>query len=98
MSNPTDEAMSCGACVVALDVGNTSQAVRADYTGVLIKEKELGRLGEVLVDLLGNEPRRLELGRRASRYADEALPSVEDRSRMEAEAVAAAALGTERRR
>lgn len=89
IANPTEEAMMCGCCVVALDTGETSDAVRDGETGVLIPYEVLGNLGEILVDLLKNEPRRLELGRRAAVLADELLPSVEERQEMEARAVEA---------
>ncbi len=91
MSNPTDEAMSCGACVVALDVGRTSESVRHDDTGVLVPPEGLGELGRVLAPLLDDEPRRTRLGERAAAHALETLPSIERRMRMEAEAVAEAA-------
>lgn len=90
IANPTEEAMMCGCCVVALDAGETREAVLDGDTGVLLARKELGRLGEILVDLLKNEVRRLELGRRAAAHADELLPTVEERQAMEVTAVASA--------
>lgn len=90
-SNPTDEAMSCGACVVALDVGDTSESVRHDDTGVLVSGEELRGLGRVIAELLADRRRRAALGERAARHAQDVLPSVEERGRMEADAVAGAA-------
>jgi glycosyltransferase involved in cell wall biosynthesis len=92
-ANPTAEAMMCGCCVVALDVGETSEIVRDGETGVLLPPEDLGRLGEILADLLKNEAGRRELGRKAAVLADEMLPTVEERQNMEAELVALAASG-----
>jgi glycosyltransferase involved in cell wall biosynthesis len=90
MANPTEEAMMCGCCVVALDEGETREAVRDGDTGVLLPRGKLESLGAMLVDLLKDEDRRLEMGRRAAALADEILPTVEERQAMEVEAVASA--------
>ena len=61
-SNPVFEAMACEGCVVALDAGMTRELVVPDQTGVLLAGEDLGMLGEILADLLGDEERRRRLG------------------------------------
>lgn len=89
IANPTLEAICCGACVVALDAGNTSGALARGATALLVKRENLDTLGGILVDLIGDDAKRLDLGRRAVGYAGENLFSIEERGRMEAQAVAA---------
>jgi glycosyltransferase involved in cell wall biosynthesis len=87
VANPTEEAMMCGCCVVALDAGETSEVIGDGGAGVVVSRGDLGRLAEIVVDLLRNHERRIELGRRAAALAGELLPSVEERQDMEAGAV-----------
>jgi glycosyltransferase involved in cell wall biosynthesis len=60
-SNPVFEAMACGRCVVALDVGTTREVVVPERTGVLIASHDLPHLGKILADLLlsGRQRRRM---------------------------------------
>ena len=61
-SNPVVEAMACGRCVAALDAGTTREIVIDGRTGVLITRGDLGRLGDIVGDLLGDPERRARLG------------------------------------
>ncbi len=91
IANPTLEAMCCGACVVALDAGNTAGVIADGETGRLVTSVDPETLGRVLAELLEDEGMRARLGAGAARCADSIVPTVEQRAHMEAEAVAWAA-------
>jgi glycosyltransferase involved in cell wall biosynthesis len=67
-SNPVFEAMACERCVVALDTGTTREVIVNDRTGVLLDPKDLGKLGQVVVDLIEDPERRARLGAEARRH------------------------------
>ncbi len=87
--NPLHEAMTAGLPVVALDTGRTGDVVRDDETGVLLARRDLPRLGELLAGLIEDGQRRERLGAAAAEDADRRLPTLEERQRMEVEAVEA---------
>jgi glycosyltransferase involved in cell wall biosynthesis len=58
------EAMSAGLPVVATDVGSVREAVVDGETGLLVAPESVQALTAALAQLLDDEPRRLELGRR----------------------------------
>ena len=69
MSIPTCEAMVMGTPVVALDVGSTSQAVRHEETGLLVREEDAPGLATALLRLVEDEPLRSSLGAQAASFA-----------------------------
>ncbi|MCD4690693.1 glycosyltransferase, partial [bacterium] len=85
--NPLHEAMTAGLPVIALDTGRTSTVVRDDETGVLLRADALSTLGVVLTGLLREEGRRRRLGKAAAADAESRLPTLDERQRMEVEAV-----------
>jgi len=91
VANPTLEAMCCGAPVVLLDKGTTSGVVRSGEHATVVKEEDLPELGKILIDLLGDESKRFALGEGAAVFAAEHVPSIEERSKLEADAVTAVA-------
>jgi glycosyltransferase involved in cell wall biosynthesis len=69
LGNQIMEALHSGTCVVAYNIGGTSQVMRDGITGVLLEEKDLSRLGEVIAELLINDQKRKELARGAREFA-----------------------------
>ena len=90
-SNPVQEAMACGRCVVARDVGSTAEVVRDGETGILIAPEEENRLPQVLAELAAAPERRAALGRRAHGFIRELCGTVGERMQREVEVVVAAA-------
>jgi phosphatidylinositol alpha-mannosyltransferase len=64
------EAFACATPVVASDIQGYRDVMRED-TGLLVPPGESGALGDALVALLLDEPRRAELGAAARRLAEE---------------------------
>lgn len=87
--NPLHEAMTAGLPVVAFDAGRTASIVRTGETGVLVTRDALPALGITIADLLLDEGRREQLGRAAAEDAERRLPTIDERQRMEVEAVEA---------
>ncbi|MET9509120.1 GT4 family glycosyltransferase PelF [Streptomyces flavidovirens] len=57
------EAMSCGRTTVSTDVGGVREAV--GDTGVVVPPREPGAMARAVLDLMGDDARRAELGRLA---------------------------------
>lgn len=87
VANPTLEAMCCGAPVVALAAGDTSETLHNGRDAVIIEKDDLPKLGEIVARLIEDDDKRDSLGRGAAEYASNHVPSIELRSRMEADAV-----------
>lgn len=85
VSNSLHEAMISGLPVVVLNTGSTADVVSDGETGVLVDVSDLDRVGQVLLELLADEPRMRLLGERARADADRRLPTIEERQVMEAE-------------
>lgn len=83
LGNPLLEAMSAGLCVVTLDVGDTSTAVRNDINGVLLDPEDLASLPDIIVRLLRDAPRRRRLADAAKAYGREHFWTWEERMRAE---------------
>jgi len=69
VGNPLLEAMSCGCCVVTLNTGDTGDFVRNGETGMLLEVEDLGRLPNVLNELLSSSELCSRLGQNAASYA-----------------------------
>lgn len=85
--NPLHEAMMSGLAVIALNTGQTRKVVRDGENGVLLEPVGLAGLGDVILGLLSDEPKRKALGAAARAAADRRLPSVEERQTAEVEIV-----------
>jgi glycosyltransferase involved in cell wall biosynthesis len=83
VSNSLHEAMIAGLPAIALNTGATADVVRDGENGVLLEIVDLHRTHEVLLALLGDDERRLALGKRAHESADRRLPTFEERQAME---------------
>lgn len=61
------ESMACGVPVVATDVGGCKEALGlgADATGLVVKPRDPEAFGAAVVEMLTNEPMRLEFARKA---------------------------------
>jgi len=92
-TNTTLEAMCCGACVLAIDAAETSETLGGGGNAVLLPRERLPELGRVILELLEDEAKRTAIGKAGAAFAAGRVPSVEQRSRMEAEVVEAAARG-----
>lgn len=57
------EAMACGVPCLATDVGGVGDTL--GDTGILVPANDAGALAAAIAELAGDEPRRLDLGRRA---------------------------------
>lgn len=98
VSNSLHEAMMSGLPAVVLDTGETASVVTDGDNGVLVGVGELKRVPAEIASLLEDDDRRLAMGARAQRSADERLPTLEERQSMEAGAVERAVREREARR
>jgi glycosyltransferase involved in cell wall biosynthesis len=55
------EAMACGTCIVASNVGGNSEIIENDKTGMLIKPNNHEELLDKISDLLKNSEKRSEM-------------------------------------
>lgn len=77
------EAMICGKCVVALNSGGTSKVLKNGENGMLLNYSQLRFLPKVLLHLLEEDERRVELGRKAKEYAMKNLWTWDERANEE---------------
>jgi glycosyltransferase involved in cell wall biosynthesis len=92
LGNPLLEALSCGRCIVSINNGATGEINRDGEVAVLLEESALQDLPAVLIDLLRDDRRRTELGRRGRTYALTHLQTWSERMAIEVDLVEA--LGT----
>jgi glycosyltransferase involved in cell wall biosynthesis len=71
LGNQIMEAMHSKTCIIALDVGGTSQIVLHDKTGWLLQGKDIANLAKVIVELLENDALRIRLADSAYKFAKE---------------------------
>jgi glycosyltransferase involved in cell wall biosynthesis len=64
------EAMASGLPVVATKVGDVPAIVLQGETGFVVERDDLDGLTAALAELVRNEPRRIEMGRRARQYVE----------------------------
>lgn len=76
ISNPVFEAMSCGACVIALDRGTTRELIRDGENGIVISDPSL--LAEAIIGLLKNPHLVYKYGAAAKKTMD-SWPSWDER-------------------
>lgn len=99
LGNTLLEAMACGRTIVTWDVGTTSQVIQDYQTGRLLSDPEPLTIATAVVELANDPDLSKRLGENARRFAEERLPSWEDRVQMEinlVEALCARRQGTER--
>jgi glycosyltransferase involved in cell wall biosynthesis len=102
VGNPLLEAMACGACIVAVDAGDTRDLIIDNKTGRLVDNSNRSgfvksleeRLADLLVTLAGDAPQRTRLAAGAASYAGEHFWTWDQRMAAEVEAVAAVAAGS----
>lgn len=68
-ANVVIEAMAAGLPVVATRVGGIPEVVQHGETGILVEPGNAGRFGDALTELLLDEPKRREMGRKAREWA-----------------------------
>ncbi len=89
------EAMVCGQCIVTLDDGSVNDLIVDGETGVLISPGKVEEeLPETLISLHGDARLRHRLGKAAQKKACERLMPVEERMRIEVEALSRLVSGT----
>jgi glycosyltransferase involved in cell wall biosynthesis len=67
-SNALMEAMACGCCSVASNVGGNPELVRAGETGLLFERGDAGSLADALQRLIGDEGLRKQLAVNGQSY------------------------------
>lgn len=77
------EAMACGKCIVALDVGDVKKVLKNGNNGVLLEYSQLKLLPKVLLELSDNDEYRAKLGRKAKDYAVKNFWSWDERAKRE---------------
>ena len=87
LSNPVFEAMICGKTVVALNKGTTKELIENKKTGILVEEEEIGKLSEIINDILMDDQLREQIGRSAQKHMLENWPSWEERVAYEVELI-----------
>jgi|Deesub1362A_J573_1020465.scaffolds.fasta_scaffold01542_6 glycosyltransferase involved in cell wall biosynthesis len=83
VGNPLLEAMMAGKCIITLDNGDTGKFIKNGYNGILLNEKELPKLSEIIKEILLDDNQRLLMGKNARRFAEENFWSWEERMRKE---------------
>jgi glycosyltransferase involved in cell wall biosynthesis len=59
--NPLFEALLCGRCVVTLDNGGTRDVIKDGWNGRLVSMEQLGRLPEIVEELIADSATRERL-------------------------------------
>ncbi len=88
-SNPVFEAMACERCVLALDVGTTSETVCHNETGILVPPDKLADIPDILVSLSRDPARRQAIGSRARPFILDHCGTAERRMMREIEVIEA---------
>jgi glycosyltransferase involved in cell wall biosynthesis len=70
VGNPLLEAMSCGKCIITLDVGGTNKFIFNNQNGILLKTNDLNKLPKIIIMLLKDNNLRKSLGKAAKNFAD----------------------------
>jgi len=83
VGNPLLEAMSCGKCIITLDVGDTNKFIHHQKNGILINPEQLNTLPNTIVNLLNNDSQRENLGENAKEYADKNFWTWSERIKQE---------------
>jgi glycosyltransferase involved in cell wall biosynthesis len=97
-SNAILEYMAAGLPVVATDVGGNREAIADGETGFLVRERSPEIFARMLLILLRDETRRLDMGRRALARCAERFDLSRTISELETYYIRLAAMQTERHR
>ncbi|HYL77029.1 MAG TPA: glycosyltransferase family 4 protein, partial [Bryobacteraceae bacterium] len=68
LSNSLMEAMACGCCAVASNVGGNPELIRNGETGLLFESGDVAGLSDALRMLIENEPLRKQIGAAGARF------------------------------
>lgn len=93
VSNSMLEAMICGKCIMALDMGWTSEVIKDGENGILVDKDELEYLPNVIVGLLNNPEFGLKLGKNVQTHAFANLWAWKERAEVEIKEVQKLVLG-----
>lgn len=83
VGNPLLEALSCGRCIITLDIGDTNKFIYNEENGILVKLNKLNILPDIIIKLLKDDEKRKRLEENAKEFAKNKLWTWEER--MEAE-------------
>jgi glycosyltransferase involved in cell wall biosynthesis len=87
VGNPLLEAMSCGRCIVTLDVGTTNQLIKNRENGIVLEPDKPKELSNTLVNLLNDDNLRNQMGGNAKNYAFSHFQTWGERMNMELEEI-----------
>ncbi|MEW6067963.1 MAG: glycosyltransferase [Nitrospirota bacterium] len=73
-SNAILEAMAMGKPVIATDVGGNAESVLHNETGIIIPPDDSDSLAEAILELYKNPAKRLKMGEKARKRAEEQFP------------------------
>ncbi len=83
VGNSLLESLVCGKCTVALAAGDTNKIIANNQNGILLKQKELAKLPQIIADLLVDNQKRARLGRVALSWANTNILSWSKRMQQE---------------
>jgi len=83
VGNTLHEARAAGKCIVALNTGATGEVIVDGENGVLLEPGDLGRLPQVICELIEDPDRRRRLGKAARDDAVRSLPTWPERIERE---------------
>lgn len=83
VGNPLLEAMTLGKCIITYDVGDTKKIIHHLENGILINEKTINELPDIMIYLSNDNKERLRLGSAAQEYARTNYWSWKERIRHE---------------
>jgi glycosyltransferase involved in cell wall biosynthesis len=87
LGNQIFEAFHSGTCVVAYNIGATTDVMIDEVTGILLEKEDLPRLGDVIADLLLDDKRRQQLAQGALDFAKENIWTWDERIEAELEEI-----------
>jgi glycosyltransferase involved in cell wall biosynthesis len=87
LGNTLLEAMACGRPIVTWDAGATSQVIQDYQTGRLLPDPEPETIARAVIELATDPALSRRLGENARRFAEERLPSWEQRVQLETELI-----------
>ena len=82
LSNSLMEAMACGCCVIASDVGGNPELVRHNETGLLFPAGDAAALADALRSVLTNPAQRTRLAEAAVRFMHSGFSIRDSAARM----------------
>ncbi|MDD5552225.1 MAG: glycosyltransferase family 4 protein [Candidatus Pacebacteria bacterium] len=83
VGNPLLEALSCGKCIVTLDIGDTDKFIHNEKNGILVKLDKINILPDIIIKLLKDNEKRKRLEENAKEFAKNNLWTWKERMETE---------------